>query len=449
MTEGSPLKLIVQFSLPLLLGNIFQQAYNMVDAAIVGRVLGPASLGAVGSTGSIQFLILGFCFGLTTGFTIPIAQKFGARNYSEMRSYIFHSLALTIGLSALVTVFCSLLCSHIIRWVSVPEEIFHEAWLYLFIIFMGVPFTLTYNMLSGILRAVGDSRTPFVFLVISSVLNIVLDLVFIIVFNWGVAGAALATVLGQAVSGILCVIFILAKFEILHLKKEDCVWNWGKTSRLLGMGLPMGLQFSITAIGSIVIQVSNNKLGSIYVSAFAAGSKIKQLGISPFDAIASAVSTYASQNYGAGNFKRIKNGLLKGTLLSLGVAGLVVCPGMIFFCRELSMIFISAEDAEVLLYCSRYVRAIGYFFWLISLLQVFRLTIQGLGFSNLAIFSGVFEMIVRCAIGFGLVPMLKFNAIIIADPAAWAIAVFWCTPVLLWALRKIGKNMAVNPQIKA
>lgn len=439
MTEGSPLRLIAQFSLPLLAGNIFQQAYNMVDAAIVGRVLGSASLGAVGASGSVQFLILGFCFGLTAGFTIPVAQRFGARTYAKMRRYIFHSVLLTLMLSALVTLVCSLLCARIIRWISTPEEIFREAYLYLLVIFLGVPFTLFYNLLSGILRAVGDSRTPFMFLVVSSVLNIGLDLLFIVVFGWGVVGAALATILSQAVSAVLCMILILARFELLHLKPEDCSVRPKYIARLLYLGIPMGLQFSITAIGSIVIQVSNNRLGSLYVSAFAAGNKIKQLGISPFDAVASAVSTYASQNYGAGNIKRIRRGLFEGTLLSLGLAMVVVCPAMIFLGRPLSMIFIPASETDVLLASARYVRLMGCFFWLISLLQIFRLTIQGLGFSNLAIFSGVFEMIARCSVGFGLVPAFGFDAIIFADPAAWLSAVLWCTPVLLWCLHRISR----------
>ncbi len=438
MTEGRPLKLIVQFSLPLLLGNIFQQTYNMVDAAIVGRVLGAEALGAVGSSGSVQFLILGFCTGLCTGFTIPIAQAFGAKTYSKMRSYIFHSVILTLLLSFLVTLLCSVFCKNIIKFISVPKNIFTDAFRYLFVIFLGVPFTLFYNLLSGVLRAVGDSRTPFIFLVISSVINIALDLLFIVVFKWGVTGASLATIISQAISAILCFILILLKFEILHIKKQDTTLSFFRTKRLLGMGIPMGLQFSITAIGSIVIQISTNKLGSVFVSAFAAGNKIKQLGISPFDAIASAVSTYASQNYGAGKIKRIKKGLFEGTLLSLGVAAFIVCPMMIIFPRLLSMIFISASDIEVLLASAKYVRNMGCFFWLISLLQIFRLTIQGLGFSNLAIFSGVFEMIARCTVGFGLVPFFAYNAIIFADPTAWLCAVLWCTPVLLYCLHKIS-----------
>ena len=440
MTQGSPLKLIVQFSLPLLAGNIFQQTYNMVDAAIVGRVLGPQALGAVGSSSSVQFLILGFCFGLTTGFTIPIAQRFGAKAWHDMRQYVYLSILSTLAMAFVFASACALLCPQILHALSTPQDIFADAYSYLVIIFLGIPFTLLYNLLAGILRAVGDSKTPFIFLVISSILNIGLDLLFIVVFKMGVRGASLATIIAQAISCLLCIILILKKFLILRLRKKDCTMSKEKLARLFQMGIPMGLQFSITAIGSIVIQTANNRLGSIYVSAFTAASKIKQLGIYPFDAIASAVSTYASQNYGAKNLKRIKSGLRTGLLLSFGFAVLFLCPFMIILARPLSMIFISASEANVLAQSAYYVRLMGYFFWLISLLQTLRLTIQGLGFSHLAIFSGVFEMIARCAIGFGLVPKLKFTAICIADPAAWLVAVLWCSPILIYCIRKIEKR---------
>ncbi len=203
MTEGKPLKLILQFAVPLLLGNLLQQMYNLVDAAIVGRVLGTGALAAVGATSSVQFLVLGFCIGICIGFGIPIAKSFGAERLDKMRSYIFNSVLLTALFAVLITAVCSLCCTLILQMLSVPQDVFDDAYAYLIVIFLGIPFTLLYNLLSSILRSVGDSRTPFLFLAISTVLNIGLDLLCIIVFKWGVAGAAIATIAAQAVSGIL------------------------------------------------------------------------------------------------------------------------------------------------------------------------------------------------------------------------------------------------------
>ena len=254
MTQGSPLKLILQFALPLLFGNLFQQAYNMVDAAIVGQYLGSNALASVGVSSSIQFLVIGFCLGICTGFAVPVAQAFGAKDMDHLRQYIYIGFILTALIAAGVTALTASLTPQILRLLKTPDEIFHGAWQYLFIIFLGIPFTMLYNLCSGILRAVGDSRTPFLFLVLSSILNIGLDLFTIIVLKWGVAGAAAATIFSQAVSGVLCLILMVRRFTYLMPTKENRVWNQAMARRLLTMGVPMGLQFSITAIGSMVMQ---------------------------------------------------------------------------------------------------------------------------------------------------------------------------------------------------
>ncbi|MCH5291481.1 MAG: MATE family efflux transporter [Treponema sp.] len=444
MTEGSPLNHIVQFSIPLLLGNVFQQTYNMMDAAIVGKVLGTGALAAVGSSSSMTFLVLGFCFGLCSGFAIPVAQRFGARQFRDMRQYIFIALVSTAVFAIAVTAVCAALCPHILRMLATPPDIFDDAWRYLIVVFLGIPFTMLYNLLSGILRAVGDSRTPFYFLVLAALLNIALDLCFILVFHWGVAGAALATVVSQAASGLLCILLILKKFEVLHVRSEERVWSGEKFRLLLVMGIPMGLQFSITAIGSIVMQTANNRLGSVYVSAFTAGSRIKQLGISPFDAVGSAVTMFASQNYGACKMDRVKQGLKEGIALSLLVA-LVVCPVFIVFSRQLSLLFIPKTETVVLAAASRYVRCMGCFFWLIAFLQILRPTTQGLGFSNRAIFSGVFEMAARCTVSFAFVPLFGFSAICFADQSAWVCAVAYIFPTCVWCVRRREKELSSRP----
>ena len=250
MTEGNPLKLMLQFALPLFIGNLLQQTYNIIDAAIVGRFLGQDALASVGASSSVQFLVLGFCIGICCGFAVPVAKWFGARDYDRMRNYIFQAMILTVGIAVVLTAVCAILCPQILHLLSTPEDIYDGAYQYLLVIFLGIPATLLYNFLAGILRSVGDSKTPFLFLACSTVLNIFLDLLCIIVLHWGCAGAAIATITAQAVSGILCLIFIHKRFEILHLEKQDRKMSGAVTKDLIVMGIPMGLQYSITAIES-------------------------------------------------------------------------------------------------------------------------------------------------------------------------------------------------------
>ena len=310
MTSGSPIKLILKFSLPLLLGNLLQQMYNMIDAAIVGRVLGADALAGVGASSSVQFLVLGFCMGICAGFSIPVAKYFGAEHYERLRTCIFNAYLMTGAFAVLLTIPTALFCRNILNIMATPANIYDDAYIYLLIIFLGIPFILFYNLLAGIMRAVGDSRTPFIFLMISAFLNIFLDIMFIAVIRLGCAGAALATVIAQAVSGIACFIYIQKKYPLLRLKRQYCKFNFYAIKELFIMGIPMGLQYSITAIGSMVMQSANNGLGSSYVSGFTAASKIKQLAMCPFDAIATGVSVFTSQNLGAGKYERIRKGIL-------------------------------------------------------------------------------------------------------------------------------------------
>lgn len=444
MTEGLPLKLILSFSLPLLLGNLFQQTYNMVDAMIVGQVLGSQSLAAVGASSSVQFLVLGFCMGTCAGFAIPVAQRFGARNYSEMRRFIFLG-ALTsavIGLSLMLL--CSLLCPQILHLLHTPEDIFQDARIYLLIIFLGIPFSILYNILAGILRAVGDSRTPFIFLVISALLNIGLDLLFIVVFHMGVSGAAVATITSQALSGFLCLYVVLRKFEILHLRKDECKWNPVLFRQLILTGVPMGLQYSITAIGSMMMQSANNALGSVYVSAFTAGSKLKQFSMCPFDAFATAVTTFAGQNYGAGKIDRVKKGLWQGTAIGC-IYGAAIGLVMIFFGRTLAKLFVPANDIAVLDGAGQYVRCMGFFYWVLGFLNTMRMTTQGLGFSNRAVYSGVMELLARALVSLLIVPHFGFPAICFSDQTAWILATLYITPTCLSCIKKISREKTFEP----
>lgn len=443
MTEGKPFKLLLQFAAPLLIGNILQQTYNIIDAAIVGRILGANALASVGATSSVQFMVLGFCMGTCTGFGVPVAKCFGARRLDRMRDYIFNSLVLTAAVAAILTTLCGLLCPWILHILSVPEELYRNAHQYLLVIFLGLPFTFLYNLLASILRSVGDSRTPFFFLLISTVLNIVLDLFCIVVLKWGCAGAAIATVVAQAVSGILCLIFIKKKVEILHPARENCRMSGMVSRDLLLMGLPMGFQFSITAIGSMVMQSANNSLGSIYVSGFTAALKIKQFTMCPFDAFATSISVYCGQNLGAGKLKRIKQGIKEASLIAIGY-GLAAGAVLILGGRTLSMLFVSGDETAVLDAAAKYLRCMGYFFWTLGLLNVVRLSIQGLGYAGRAVFAGVFEMIARSVVSLGFVGVFGFTAICFADQTAWVSACLYLIPTCILCLKKTAKKLKVS-----
>ena len=437
MTQGNPLKVMLQFAFPLLIGNLLQQTYNIIDAAIVGQSLGAQALSSVGASTSVQFLVLCFCMGSCTGFGIPVAKYFGAGDLKHMKNIIFNGAVLTAVIAVIITVLCTLLCPWILQVLSVQSDIYANAYSYLMIIFLGLPFTLLYNYLSSILRAVGDSRTPFLFLAFSAVLNIFLDLFFILVAGWGCAGAAFATIAAQAISGILCLIVIIRRMEVLWLSKENRVVRGDSITELLQMGLPTGLQFSITAIGSMVMQSANNGLGGDYVSAFTAGAKLKQFTMCPFDAIATSVSVFCSQNYGAGKIDRIHKGLRQGIAVGVGYglfAGLI----LIFAGRPLSMIFVSKDASGVLDASAKYLRCMGYFYWSLGILNVTRMVTQGLGHSGRAFFSGVMEMIARTIVSLGFVEAFGYTAICFADQTAWIAACCYIAPTCLYCLKKIA-----------
>ena len=443
MTEGNPLLLILKFALPLLAGNLLQQGYNVADAAIVGRFLGTNALAGVGASSSVQFLILGFCIGTCTGFCVPVAQRFGAGDYSTMRRFVFNSFIITAVLAVVLTILCALFCTQIVELLATPDDIFADAYIYLLVILLGIPFTLLYNLTSSIMRAVGDSRTPFLFLAFACVANIFLDIFCITTLHWGVAGAAIATITSQLMSGVFCLIYIIKKYPVLHMEKEECVVRGDLVKTLIVMGFPMGLQFSITAIGSMVMQAATNNLGSIYVSANTAASRLKNFTMCPFDAMAAAVSTFCSQNYGAKKIDRIRQGLRQGTLAGIlyGIAiGLVV----IFFGREMSMIFVDAGETAVLDASGDLLFYSGFFYWILGILIIVRLCVQGLGYSGRAVLSGVVEMIARTAVSLIFVPVWGFTAICFTDQAAWVTAVMYIVPTCLYGLKKVGKILSAE-----
>ena len=440
MTSGSPMKLILGFLIPMLLGLLFQQLYSMMDTIIVGRYLGVKALAAVGSTGSINFMIIGFCIGICSGFAIPVAQKFGEKNEAMMRRFVANSGWLALGFSAVMTTIVCLLCRQILVWMRTPEDIIDGAYAYIFVIFLGIPATYLYNMLSGIIRSMGDSTTPLYFLLISSAMNVALDLFTILVLNMGVAGAAWATIISQGVSGILCLLYMRKKFTVLKMEGEEWKPDWSAMKILCGMGIPMGLQYSITAIGSVVIQTAVNNLGSVAVASVTAGSKVSMLFCCPFDAMGATMATYGGQNVGARKLGRIREGMraciLLGAVYAAAAFG-VLC----FFGDTIQLLFVSSAEVEILANARRFLLVNSAMYFPLALVNIIRFMIQGLGFSKLAIVAGVCEMAARSLVGFCLVPIFGYAGACFANPAAWIAADLFLIPAYFHVMKRLKAVM--------
>ena len=438
LTTGSPARLILGFALPTLLGLLFQQMYNMVDTMIVGKLLGSGALAAVGATASINFLVIGFCMGMCSGFAIPVAQQMGAGDHSRMRSYAANAVWLTAGFAALLTVCTCLLCRTILHLMHTPADIIDQSRAYILVIFLGIPATLLYNLLAGMIRALGDSRTPVYFLALSSVLNIGLDFLFILCTDMGVAGAALATVLSQALSGLACLAYVFRCCPILHADRTERRLDRGICSDLCMAGIPMGLQYSVTAIGSIILQSAVNGLGSLSVAAVAAGTKLYQVMGCPFEALGTAMATYSGQNAGARKTDRLSQGLRDGAFLGLTYA-VLAAAAMTVAAPWCAMCFIDAQDENVgvlLAMVSQYIRITTRFFFGLAIVDVFRFTIQGMGYSVFAILSGVTEMAARIAVAVWLIPAFGFDAACYASPVAWVSASLFLIPASVWCIRR-------------
>lgn len=437
MTKGSPMKLILGFAVPLLFGLIFQQFYSMVDAVIVGHYLGVNALASVGATGSVNFLIIGFCMGVCNGFAIPIAQEFGAKHEEALRRYVANSVWLSIFFSVGVTVTVSILCRQILRLMRTPENIIDGSYSYIIVIFLGIPVVFLYNMTAAILRSLGDSRTPVVFLVMAALLNIVLDYVCIVVISMGVAGAAVATVISQAIAGLSCLVYMRKKFSILTFTAEERKWNRNYAGKLCSMGVPMGLQYSITAIGSVILQSSVNSIDSNAVAAVTAGGKVSMLLVCPFDAMGSTMATYGGQNVGAGNLERVGRGLKSCTLLGF-LYSMIALVVVHLFGKHLLLLFLDAGEAQIITNAFSFLKMNALFYFPLALVNIVRFLIQGMGFSKLAVFAGAFEMLARALAGFLLVPYFGFSAVRFANPLAWIFADIFLIPAFFYVRRKLA-----------
>lgn len=443
LTVGSPMKLILGFAFPMFLGLLFQQFYSLVDTMIVGKYLGVDPFAGVGSTGSLNFIVIGFCMGLCSGFSVPISQSFGAKDFPLLRKMVTNSVWLCTFFSVVITTLMLLFCRPVLTWMNTPENIFEYAYIYIFIIFAGIPCTILYNMTAAILRALGDSKSPIIFLAISSAINIGLDLLLIIVFRMGVDGAALATVVSQGVSGVISIIYIKKKFDILAMEKGDWKLERHLAGKLTGVGIPMGLQYSITGIGSVILQTAVNGLGSIYVASMTAGSKINIFLACPFDALGQTMAPYAGQNIGARKLDRVGKGLRAACIIGFIVSGLMVIVVKLFG-DQLTMLFLDEKDPVIMQNSTQFLIIVSAFYCLLTLVNTVRFTIQGMGFSSLAIIAGVMEMIARGIAGILLVPAFGYLGACYSSPLAWLLADAFLIPAFFLCKRKVARQLEVG-----
>lgn len=439
MTVGSPLRQITKFALPLILGYILQQMYLVIDAAIVGRWIGVGALAAVGASSSIMFLVMGFCNGACAGFAIPVAQSFGARDYSKMRLYVANAVRISAVMATVVMLLSLMFCRRILQMVNTPADIFHDAYIFLMLQFAAIPLTFGFNLFSGQIRALGNSRQPFYFLITSAVVNVLLDVVLILGCGLGVAGAGIATWLSQALSVILCLWYIRKHMQLLIPKGDERRFDNKRTSILLNNGVPMGLQFSITGIGIIMLQSANNALGTTCVAAFTASMRIKYLFTCVFENIGVAMATYCGQNLGARRMDRVTKGVKDAITLML--IYFVFTFALIYpFADWMMRLFVDSGEAEVVGRAAQFMRIANYFYPALGLLTILRYSIQGLGFSNLSMLSGVMEMIARCGVSLWLVPALAWTGVCLGDPVAWIMADLFLIPAFLWVQRRLRKQ---------
>ena len=436
MTRGNPLKLILGFALPMAIGNIFQQLYNMADTVIVGKFVGVNALAAVGSTGSLNFLILGFVLGVCGGFSIPVSQCFGAGDIKGVRSCVANAVYLGIGITAVFTLVTLLFTRVFLTWMQTPEDIFQEAYNYIIVIFGGMFSMMMYNLLSGFLRALGDSKAPLLFLVVSSIVNIVLDLVFILVFHSGVSGAAWATVIAQGLSGILCIWFIIRKFPVLHLQREDLKVDVSVMLRLLRNGIPMALQFSITAVGGIILQTAVNTLGSTVVAAITAGGKVQNLVTQPMESLGATSATYCGQNLGAERVDRIHAGFHKFVWITI-IYSCFAATISITLGSKVALLFIDSSETVILEHVRQYLLFNGLFYIPLGMIFIFRNGLQGMGFGFSAMLAGICELVARSSVAFLLVKPLGYIGACMSNPAAWVAADLLLIPMYFHVMKQM------------
>lgn len=441
LTKGSPARLIIGFMIPTCLGSLFQQFYNLADSIVAGRFIGVDALAAIGSTSSLIFLVIGWLNGITSGFAIIIAQQFGAKRYGRMRHYLAQSIFLCAAFVIVMTVGLNILNYPILRMMNAPVSIIGETGAYMEVIYWGLAVTAAYNALAAVLRALGDGKSPLYFLIVSAILNVILDVVFVVYFGMGVVGCAYATVIAQAVSALLCLIYIILKFDILKLHKHDFKVSFGSMGRLLAMGIPMGLQFSITAIGTIIVQGAVNAFGPEYIAGFSAGGKIQNMICTVFVAFGATIATFVGQNRGAGRIDRVKQGV-KVTQIMILLWSFVMIGLIHYFGKYFIEIFVDPSATKVIDAALIYFKMAAWCYPFLGSIFLYRNALQGLGFGLVPMLGGVFELAARAAVVAVVSGFAQYAGVCLSDPAAWMAALLPIVPYYLYKMKKIEANNA-------
>lgn len=438
MTEGKPLPLILSFFLPLFAGNLLQQFYNVVDGVIVSKGVGLEAFAALGSTNALNFLLIGFTTGICCGFGIPVAQSFGAQDMSEMRHRIVHAFYWTAILSVLLTLI-STQTREILLLMQTPTEILDGASAYIGTIFNGISTIMFYNLAAAILRSVGDSRSPIVFLSIAIVLNIFLDLIFVFPLQMGVKGAAVATVIAQGLSGIASIIYLFCRYPFLRPKKEEFRFSWKTSRRVLFVGLPMGFQASISAFGAIILQRCVNPLGTQIIASISASTRVKQLFFLPMETLGISISTFAGQNFGAKKIDRIRQGVRQADIV-VEIYAVTAFLLLFFFGKYFARLFIDTDEVQALNDAAFFLRCNGMFFPPLGLLFIHRYALQGIGKATSTVIAGVMELIARSVGGLIFIPIYGFHAACFSDPSAWAAAAITVLILYWYYMKKLDKT---------
>ena len=439
MTVGSPVKLIIQFMIPMFLGNVFQQFYNIVDSIVAGQFIGVDALAAIGSTGSLMFFVTGWLNGLSSGFAIIVAQRFGARKYDEMRHYVAMSFYLMAAFALVMTAAFLALNEPILRLMNSPENVMQDVKSYMGIIYAGLIITAAYDILAAVLRALGDSRSPLYFLIISAGINVVLDIALICVFGMGVEGCAYATVLAQGISAVCCIIYIVKKYPILHLKKENFAISLDSFRRLIALGIPMGLQFSITAIGTIIVQGAVNIYGTTYMAGFSAAGKIQNIASMVAVSMGATIATYVGQNRGAGKMDRVKQGVNYCWIMLL-VWSVIEMLLMYFGGKYFTYLFVSSSQTDVINVSVTYFHTVFWAYPFLCTIFLFRNALQGMGYGLVPMLGGVFELVARTAIVVFVAGKTTFAGVCLADPVAWIAALIPLIPYYFRIMKKSFKK---------
>jgi putative MATE family efflux protein len=447
MIEGSPLKQITLFSIPIIIGNFFQQFYQVIDTLIVGRYVGVEALAALGVSGPIGFTLIGFALGLSTGFSVIVSQRYGAGDEAGVRKSIAMSILTTFFCSLAITIVSLILVRPLLRLISTPDNIIDLAESYFRIIVYGIITIMYYNTFSSILRSVGDSKTPLFFLIFSSALNVAGDLICVAIFDMGVQGAAVATVFAQTVSAILTMIFIKTKYKEIWPKKEDWKYDKDVVKRLLMIGIPSGFHFSVISIGVLVVQANLNGFGSDAVAGFGVGVRIEGLFEQSFTGFGAGITTYCGQNIGAGRIDRIREGVKKTMFLTAIIA---LVSGMIqfLFSTDISRLFLSDKDTSVLLYSVQYIKTVGLFYIPLASIFVYRSASQGLGSGLIPMICAFQEILFRVLAIIIFVPLWNYIGICLASPFAWIGTGIMACCFYRMLLTKIEKQVANHKPIK-